>query len=214
VMGEARDWDVFCTEVLPEAEERQPGTLAEWDELLRAPAEARRRDGHEKLVRMLSEPPFTTLVLGLAAWAEDGALTPPLLGDSALANPLVSVAPELLDRLARKVARRARHLSAGTDLQRHALRKSLKKLRYAIEDLAPLFPDDRVKRYVARCKKLLKVLGQTNDAVAGAALAQSLSEGPAPAIGSLNQYLRARREKAMGRIVKRWLALEKVAPLR
>ena len=48
--------------------------------------------------------------------------------------------------------------------ERHELRKELKKLRYAVEFLSPLFPAKRVGPFVKRLKKLQNVFGDLNDA--------------------------------------------------
>ena len=47
---------------------------------------------------------------------------------------------------------------------RHELRKELKKLRYAVEFLAPLYPDKRIEPFLKRLKKLQDVFGELNDA--------------------------------------------------
>jgi triphosphatase len=44
------------------------------------------------------------------------------------------------------------------------LRKELKKLRYVVEFLAPLYPAKRVAPFVKRFKKLQTVFGELNDA--------------------------------------------------
>jgi CHAD domain-containing protein len=72
----------------------------------------------------------------------------------------------------------------------HAMRLSGKRLRYAAEFFAPLFPSRRTKRYLRRLAALQEALGIVNDgAVAGqlvralppargqAALARAWSEG-------------------------------------
>ena len=48
--------------------------------------------------------------------------------------------------------------------QRHELRKELKKLRYAVEFLSPLYPDKRVAPFLKRLKNLQNVFGELNDA--------------------------------------------------
>jgi CHAD domain-containing protein len=207
---------VFCTEILPAAEAVEAGRNAGWEDLLRAPAEVCREAAYAALARELEGPAFTALVLGLAAWAEDGALHPRLLGSEQADRVLTDLAPALLHRLTRKVGKRGRHLASRPDKDRHAFRKSLKKLRYALEDLSPLLPSEETAAYLKRCRKLLKLLGQANDAVAGAALAQSLAVGQrpdlAPALGLFERHLQAMRADAVRRLNKRWHALRDEAP--
>ena len=45
---------------------------------------------------------------------------------------LAKLAPELLDRLAGKVAKRGKRIGWQSDEELHALRKALKKLRYGV----------------------------------------------------------------------------------
>ena len=47
IFGEARDWDVFCTEMLVSAEEH--GVATSWLDLLRGPAEAEGRAAHARV---------------------------------------------------------------------------------------------------------------------------------------------------------------------
>jgi CHAD domain-containing protein len=48
-------------------------------------------------------------------------------------------------------------------MQRHRLRISLKKLRYAIDFLGSLFREAEVDRYLRRVKRLQDELGDAND---------------------------------------------------
>src|SRR5262249_21256965 len=84
ILGEARDWDVFCVETLAAASPPSESCAAEtsgWEHLLRTAAEGRRRQAHGAMVRELGGPSLTRLALEMAAWVEDGVATPALLGD-------------------------------------------------------------------------------------------------------------------------------------
>lgn len=201
VFGEARDWDVFCLEILPEALEA--AHAAGWRDLVPQPATDARQAAHRHFVAEVSGSAFTALVLGLAAWTEDRGL----LGDPALARPIVKLSPDLLDRLARKVERRGRHIESS-DAERHAVRKSLKKLRYCIDFLRPVFPPKPVKSFLRGCKKLQQSLGDINDTVTATALADQLVDRSrpdlAPAAGALATELAQRRDEALRGLAKRW----------
>jgi len=208
--GEARDWDVFCLEALPAALDRAENIG--WIDLLRPPAQMRRDAAHAEFVRALDDPAFTALVLGLAAWAEDGCAHDRLAGDKALRRPLARIAPKLLDRLYRKVERRGGDVEKLGDQELHALRKSLKKLRYGVEYLASLYPQKAVKAYVKRCKALQKSLGAINDAATAIRLAEGLSEGGradlAGAVGALARSVDRPKRKAMKSLSKKWRAFD------
>ena len=118
----------------------------------------------------------------------------------------------MLGRLAHKVERRGRHIEEGSDAERHALRKSLKKLRYGIDYLQALYPSKQVESFLRRCKKLQQVLGDINDTVTATGLADRLADAArpdlAPAVGALAKQLDGRRQDALGGLAKRWKAFQ------
>jgi inorganic triphosphatase YgiF len=198
IFGEARDWDVFCTEMLVSAEEQ--GVARSWLDLLRGPAEAQRQAAHAHVANEMQRPRLTAVVLGLAEWGTpDG---------TARDVPLADLAPQLVGRLEHKVLRRGGHIVHSTEEELHALRKALKKLRYSIEFLAPLYRQKQVKRYLHGCKGLLKQLGMLNDAVVTVALAEQLGGERraelAPAVAALAGWAANRRCKARRHIQKAW----------
>ena len=201
VLGDARDWDVFCLETLP-AIEAGPDAGAG---LLWRAAEAERATAHERLRGELATPALTGLALALAAWIEDA---PRVLGDESLEKPLADLAPKLLGRVARKTRKHGRHVGrlSGPDL--HALRKSLKKLRYGVEYMGDLFPRKAVKAYVKRCKALQDRLGTINDAHVATDAAARLSEGGrvelVPALAAVALWSKGQRREAMRRVEGAW----------
>jgi len=93
-----------------------------------------------------------------------------------LDEPIFETAPDLLGRQARKMKRCLKHLD--TDEQRHALRKTLKKLRYSVEFLGSLYDDKAVKRYVDHCKDAQDALGLMNDTTTTISLLNALVYDP------------------------------------
>jgi triphosphatase len=210
IFGEARDWDVFCLEALPSALDEAENIG--WIDLLRPGAQARRDAAHADFVRTLGAPTFTALTLGLAAWAEDGATHERLIGDEKLRRPLARLAPKMLDRLQRKVDRRGAGIEKLSAEELHALRKSLKKLRYGVEYLAPLYSRKAVKAYLKHCKALQKSLGAINDAATAVRRGEALTGNDRPdlaaAVGALARRLERSRRKATKSLPKRWRAFE------
>ena len=212
VLGEARDWDVFCLETLPAAAKAVPGE--NWVGLREA-AEAERQLAHRRLRDELSGPAATGLVLELAA---EGAGEP---GASALLKrsahrSLATEAPDMLDRLARKAAKRGRRLERLSEDELHALRKSLKKLRYGMDFLGGLYGHKQVKAYVHHCKELQEGLGSLNDAAVAESLAQRLGGGdparlavPAEAVA---RWGRERRAKAVRHLAGGWKEFKAASP--
>ena len=83
---------------------------------------------------------------------------------SRLAAPVMDLADKVLHRRWKKVSRNAKHIETLSVEERHILRKELKKLRYATEFLAPLYPARRVKPFLTNLKTLQDVFGDLNDA--------------------------------------------------
>ena len=198
VFGEARDWDVFCTDMLNSAE--SGGVARSWLDLLRQPAETQRIAAHTRVATELEAPVLTSTVLGLQAW------------DIASDTSLVDVAPDLVASLDQKVRHRGRRIAKLDYEGLHKLRKSLKKLRYGIEFLAPLLKEEDTKRYLHRCKALLKHLGALNDAVVAVKLAEQLGgeRQPelAPAVSALAEWTDDRRSKIRRDIEDAWAKLQ------
>ena len=189
VLGGGRDWDVFLTETLTEAEADLDGSdLAP----LRAAAERQRTEAHAAVRDAIEGPLPTDLLLGLAVWAEDGTwLKPGTDGDA----PFRDLLPGLLDRLERKAVKRGRHLKSLGAEELHGLRKSLKKLRYACEDVASLYGDAAPRRFIGAIKKVLQDLGHINDAAVTAERVETLAEPARPEFAAASEALLAWNEK-------------------
>src|SRR3954465_2439487 len=69
VYGEARDWDVFCLELLPRT--LSGAGALDWRAMLTPPAEAALQAAHRAFCDDVRAPGFTAFILGLAAWVED-----------------------------------------------------------------------------------------------------------------------------------------------
>jgi triphosphatase len=125
---------------------------------------------------------------------------------------IADLAPKLVVRLEHKVLRRGHNIDQRSDDELHALRKSLKKLRYGVEFLGPTFRAKWVKRYLRCCKKLLKQLGALNDAVVVLAMAKRLGGDRqpelVPAVAALAAWATARQDDARRCIRKDWHALK------
>lgn len=189
VLGGGRDWDVFLTETLAEAEAQLgPDTVG----ALRSAAEARRGDAHAAVKAAAEGPLPTDLLLGLSLWTADAGW----MKDQADADePFHDLLPALLDRLERKVLKRGRRLKSLDVEGLHDLRKSLKKLRYACEDVASLFQGGAAKRYIARIKKVLQDLGRINDSAVTAERIADLGDGTEPQIAAAAEALRTWSDK-------------------
>jgi inorganic triphosphatase YgiF len=174
--GVARDWDVFCLETLPAAARDLPAArLFDLDQV----AKIARAEAHRVIADLIRGPGFSGTLLSLALWAEAVADVPTVPAVAARRR-LANLAPHLLDRVARKTAKRGRHVTRLSPVRLHRFRKALDRLCDDTVVLAALFPHHRVRAYRARCVALQAILGAANDAVVAKMLCASMLEGTRP----------------------------------
>ena len=151
--GAARDLDVLIR--------RSPTPAAR--ATLAAPRDAAYRD----LAVTLNAPATRRLALDLAEWIALGAWRedPETLAMREVS--LAEFAARALDRRLRRVRKHGRHLAELDDEARHELRKDTKKLRYAVDFFAALWPRGvpakRRRKFLAALEDLQHLLGELND---------------------------------------------------
>jgi inorganic triphosphatase YgiF len=165
-VGRLRDLDVVANDIVGREADGHPeepalGLLS--GALAQEAAERRRL-----LRECLCGTRVQALLIGLARFVETrGWLLAHDFGQTErLAAPVGELAEGALAKRWKKVGKRAHGLETLDADQRHELRKELKKLRYAVEFLSPLFPTKRVERFAKRLKRLQTVFGELNDAAA------------------------------------------------
>lgn len=90
------------------------------------------------------------------------------------------VVPDRLDRLHRRIIDDSEQFADFSDEQRHTTRKRVKRLRYAVELTAPLYPRRDVRRFLAALEPAQEALGRFNDfAVAAQHARRFVDEDPA-----------------------------------
>ncbi|RFC34314.1 MAG: adenylate cyclase [Candidatus Nitrotoga sp. MKT] len=168
-LGPARDWDVFVTQTLPQIAEQLPDNRA----LARLQADAAelRAARRQAALEAVRSQRYTRLVLTLGLQLARQAELP---AESVALNEF---ATQILTRQHKRVRRKGRRHAALNTAERHALRIAAKKLRYAAEFFAGLYPHKRARPYLAALAALQDVLGTLNDA---AVTQQLLSELPVP----------------------------------
>jgi len=163
-LSTARDLDVFITETLPEIAEACP-TIAGFD-TLRELAENERGLAYRKLRHALTERRSAMFVLGLGAWIETRGWRRDVSSDTLgqLAAPALDFAGHVLAERHQKVLKRGRHFKKLPPERRHQLRLALKKLRYSVDFLLPLYGQQKsVHKYARKLAGLQEQLGQYND---------------------------------------------------
>ena len=163
-VGRLRDLDVIVHDlVLPVgiAQPGEPGFAA-----LASVLEENGRFIRNELRTTLRSQKVHVFLFDLMCFIETGGwLMPENAGQPA--KPAVSTgkaAGIALDKRWAKARKRARHLARLSIAELHELRKELKKLRYAVEFLRPLYPDRKLKPFLKRLKQLQDVFGDMNDA--------------------------------------------------
>jgi inorganic triphosphatase YgiF len=199
-LGGARDWDVLAEETLRQAQD--DGVDRGWVGLLRGAVEERRHAAHQAAKKAIGEPDFARFVLSFRAWS---ACRSAALASEAKDVALDRLAPDLLDRLERKAAKRLDRSDADKPATLHALRKSVKKLRYGVEYLDALFGPEAA-RYAKRCNSVQKKLGALNDLETAERRVAELAENGrldlVPAMGALMHWAEARRPKLLKKALK------------
>jgi inorganic triphosphatase YgiF len=181
-VGVLRDLDVVIIDILePEARAHrsEPGFS-----VLRDAVVARNTEIRDHVRALLESQKTRAFLIDLARFIETRGwlVIEDIEQTSRLAAPVTDLARRALNNRWEAVARRATGIDDLEIEERHDLRKELKKLRYAVEFLAPLFPKRRVAPFVKRLKKLQTIFGDLNDA----AMAEALFSGEnAPGAGDL-----------------------------
>ena len=178
VVGRLRDADVLIAEVVEPAAALglEPGARA----ALVAALEARRQRERSEVRTALSGPETVGFLFDLGLFIEGrGWLAPSDYGQTErLATSISEVAPAMLDKRHRRVRKAGKHVRSLDAEGLHELRKELKKLRYAVDMLGPLYPKEAVAPYLKALKELQDSFGSLNDAAMAEA---SLSGAAAPA---------------------------------
>ncbi|MDQ3260523.1 MAG: CHAD domain-containing protein, partial [Pseudomonadota bacterium] len=161
-LGATRDFDVFLHETLPQltaAWPSHPGLAQVRDQVA-----ARREAAMAASRAAVQSVRYQRLLIGLGAWLvamSRQATDPP---DASETIRLPEFARTALKRHRKQLIRRANHLLELSPEERHRVRISGKRLRYAAEFFSPLFPAKRSKPYIQELANLQGILGVLNDA--------------------------------------------------
>lgn len=172
----ARDLDVFIGGVW--AERRDGVSFAGQDDFERS-LNAASANAYLRMEAALASARARDVLLDAAAWLEAGEWT----RDASLAAlrdaRADAFAADVLDHRRQQVKRRAKHFDDLDAHARHRLRLKGKTLRYAAEDLSPLFPDHpkRVERFLEASRAVQDALGALNDRSVRQSLVEAVAHG-------------------------------------
>jgi CHAD domain-containing protein len=200
-LGTSRDWDVFAIQTLPQAMKDGVGEDLLAD--LACAAQIGREKAHAAVRRLIQSRQLAVLVGDIEIRVADGTWR--AADGEAAATPAVKRLPGLLDRLLRKVEKRAKGLSHLSPKELHPLRKSIKKLRYSAEDTAGLFKRKHVADFIKHCKKLQALLGDINDAATTARFIDDMGHaGKSQGARALLAWNEARSARAHDKLAAAW----------
>jgi triphosphatase len=214
-LGPARDLDVFVGSTLPdfrEAVARGSGAaLAAPLAKLATRAAARRKDAREHARAAVRSARFVRLVLSIASLAA----SPDLAGasdDPRLARPARDVARPLLKRRHQALIALGSDLAHAAPEARHAARLAAKKLRYAAEFFASLYPRKKTRAYRKALATLQEELGAWNDAAVAAHLATEITGPQSPAAAAFEGWAAARGASRSEALSDAWAKFMKARP--
>ena len=160
-LGTTRDLDVFVEETLPPIMAAYPNMMGLAQ--IRECISALRDEANVSSRAALQSPRYQRLLLDIGAWLVS---TSPLSSDipgTDTAMMLSEFARSALKRHRKQLIRRADQLLELSAEERHRVRISGKRLRYAAEFFAPLFAAKRSKSYIQELANLQTILGVLND---------------------------------------------------
>ena len=145
--GEARNLDVFLD---------NRGDELGWRD--RRKLKSARADAYDQVVEALNGQRSRSIILDLVEWTASQDWR-----KSAASEPIGEFAAKRLDAVWKKVRRRASRIGDLQEQQLHRLRIDIKKLRYAVEFLAPLYRKKHVRKFSTSLESMQDCLGLIHD---------------------------------------------------
>ena len=218
VLGPARDLDVLAAETLPAL----AGALRTSGEAASAPALRSLRARVARLRKLARDNArgavvsrrFVQFMLatgGFAATPGFGAVTGSDLA-ARLAEPARAFAKPLLKRRQHKLLRCGEHLPTAPPAERHVARLAAKKLRYATEFFASLYPKKKTRAYRKALARLQDTLGALNDASVAAEHARRIAGPDSPAAATLQGWAAAQSSLRAEELAAAWHHFTRTGP--
>lgn len=182
--GEARNLDVFL--------DRHHGEL-NWRD--RRKLTSARAETYDQVVDILNAQRSRDMVFDLVEWTASENWR-----KDAASVPIGKFAAQRLDAAWRKVRRKGATLGDLDEKQLHRLRINIKKLRYAVEFLAPLYSGKRVRKFASSLEGMQDCLGLIHDDMVGR---QIIADFALRGMGSPDISGRARQLMTMEKRFKR-----------
>lgn len=169
VLGQARDIDVFITQTLPplmQCFEQHPGLIK-----LHEKAVAAQNKAYREARTALRSQRYHRMLLTLASWLENERWHN---GDTPQQN-VCEIAQQTLSKRYKSLRKHGKQLVHMHPEERHETRIAAKKLRYAAEFFASLYPADKTRTFIQRLAQVQDRLGVLNDIAVTEQLLQRLA---------------------------------------
>lgn len=188
-LGPARNWDVFVTQTLPPILKQFPADHNGLQQLFQAARKAQasaRNEAHMALRSRRYDRMLLTLGTWLMAdgWHAQASTEQKLRLDA----PVIELAQRVLNACHKTLHQHGPALLGMPTEERHEVRITVKKLRYATEFFAALFPGKAAGRYIGALAVLQDELGVLNDAATTDILLQQLKVQDSMAIGAVSGW--------------------------
>jgi triphosphatase len=218
ILGHARDWDVFLDGLGQSVRESFPSHPAIAG--LLQTARDRRAEQYDALAHYLREEAFRRLGVALAVLplARPWRVEAPETRLPVLEAPVVDFARRVLHRKLRRLIADGNNFALLPAPQLHRLRLDTKRLRYACEFFAPLFPNRHAKRFIRRLSEVQDALGKVNDGAVVKRLMEELAGWESDhaerafARGVVSGYAAASARGARKDAGKTWERLQELDP--
>lgn len=145
--GEARNLDVFLD---------HQGDELGWRD--RRKLTSARAETYDQTIAVLEAQSSRDMFLDLVEWTASGDWR-----KGAASAPIGKFAARWLDAVWKKVKRNGARIGDLEEKQLHRLRIDIKKLRYAVDFLAPLYPTKRVRKFASSLEDMQDCLGLIHD---------------------------------------------------
>ncbi|MEA3121723.1 MAG: triphosphatase, partial [Paraburkholderia sp.] len=214
-LGAARDWEVLASSTLPTAFDLAPeDTKAD---VVKQASRELASQNRTRAAAAVDSIRYTRLVIELTRWLDTAGWRAAMNEDlrAALEEPIRDFARKTLFKRHRKLLKRGQNLPDLDARLRHRARIAAKKLRYATEFFASLYPEQAIRHYLVALGKLQDDLGWRNDvAVSDGLLKMLASEHPETNTGSgyVRGYLASRVAADHDVLQKLWKRFRRLSP--
>ncbi len=211
-LGPARNWDVFLTETLPPLIAQFPSD-EKFERLLQRAERARELARGEASLALRSHR-YDRLLLNLATWLsnESWNIEADMDNKSWLERPIIDLARRILDRYHKLLHRHGSALLTMPIEERHEVRILVKKLRYAVDFFAILFPAKSSRPYLQSLSLLQEELGTLNDVATTTSLLQSFHGDDALSVAFISGWSARGMENHLQSMNDAWLKFYRCSP--